>query len=99
MPAIDWLSVNPARALRLIRELARAGRYIVISHAQEAMIRSDVSPDDLHKALSQCRVCWFDALRSRWKVLGPDTHGDDVNVIVEIRAAMLVVTLFRGDEE
>ena len=86
------------RARKVIRDLVRAGRWILTEHAVERLIERDVLVEDVQHALSNCVSCRAQA-RGRWLVSGPDRMGDAVRLIIEVDAQLVVVTMFRGDEQ
>jgi hypothetical protein len=63
------------------------------------MIERDVSNDDVDRALTKCVGCWGPGVKNRWKAMGPDVAGEPLYLVVEIMEQLLVVTMFRGDEE
>ena len=89
--------MNPTRARRRIRELARAGQWDVTAHAWGRMVEREVDDADVYRLLISAPDC-FATPRNRWRLEGLDARGDPLTAIVEIRARALVVTLFRGDE-
>jgi hypothetical protein len=89
--------MNPTRARRRIRELARAGAWELTSHAVTQMIERGVDHEDLRRLLVDAKAC-FPTPPDRWRLEGADGRGAPLVAIVEIRSAALVVTVFRGDE-
>jgi hypothetical protein len=89
--------MNPTRARKRIRELARAGAWELTAYAVGRMIERMVDHADVYKVLVAAPAC-FASPPNRWRLEGPDGRGDPLTVIVEIRDSALVVTLFRGDE-
>ncbi len=89
--------MNPTRARKRIRELARAGAWDLTPYAVGRMIERMVDHADVYKVLVTAPGCYA-VPPNRWRLEGPDGRGDSLTVIVEIRASVLVVTLFRGDE-
>jgi len=88
--------VNPTRASRRIRSLCRAGRWEILPHAVERMIERDVTVDDVRAVLIGAESCR--AKGKRWRLSGLDVLGQPLDLVVELTADVLVVTLFRGDE-
>ena len=88
--------MNPTRASRRIRSLARAGRWEILPHAVERMIGRGVTVEDVRSVLTGAQSCR--AAGSRWRLSGLDVLGEPLEVIVELLADVIVVTLFRGDE-
>ena len=86
--------MNPTRASRKIRSLARAGRWEILPHAVERMIERGVTVEDVRSVLTGAHACR--AAGSRWHLSGLDVFGETLEVIVELLAD--VTTLFRGDE-
>jgi len=89
--------MNPTRARKRIRELARAGAWDVTEYALGRMIERGVDHADVYRLLVAAPAC-FATPRKRWRLEGLDGRGDPLTAIVEIRALALVVTVFRGDE-
>ena len=89
--------MNPTRARKRIRELARAGAWDLTVHAVEQMIERSVDEADVRRVLLAAPAC-FAAPPDRWRLDGLDGRGEALTVIVEIRDLALVVTVFRGDE-
>ena len=89
--------MNPTRARKRIRELARAGAWEVTAYAVNRMVERMVDEADIYKVLVAADVC-LPADRNRWRLEALDGRRDPLTVIVEIRAKALVVTVFRGDE-
>lgn len=88
--------MNPTRASRRIRSLCRAGRWETLPHAVERMIEREVTVEDLLSVLTGARSCR--AAGNRWRLSGKDVVGEPLDLIVELMADVIVVTLFRGDE-
>ena len=89
--------MGPTRARRRIRELARAGRWEFTSHALESLVDRDASVEDVFVVLTTAKEC-YSAPSGRWSLTGLDRLGEPLTLIVELRAHVVVVTLFRGDE-
>jgi hypothetical protein len=88
--------VNPTRASRRIRSLVRAGHWEILPHAVERMIERGVTVEDVRSVLTRPNSCR--AAGGRWRLFGPDVFGEPLELIVELLADVIVVTLFRGDE-
>ena len=86
------------QALRAIRRLARDGLYAISDYCERRMVERDVMPEDV-----ECALCHAVAAReqanARWRVEGPDIDQQALSMVVELRANLVVVTLFRGDED
>ena len=89
--------MRPARARKRIRELARAGRWELTTHAVESLVHRDASVEDVFIVLTTATACQSEP-SGRWRLSGTDRLDDPLTVIVELQAEVLVVTLFRGDE-
>lgn len=89
--------MGPTRARRRIRELVRSGRWEFTSHALESLVDRDASVEDVFLVLTTAKEC-HSAPSGRWRLSGPDRLGESLTLIVELRAYVVVVTLFRGDE-
>ena len=89
--------MGPTRARRRIRELARAGRWEITSHALESLVERDASVEDVFRVLMSAKTC-HSAPTGRWRLGGEDCLGDPLTLIVQLHAYVVVVTLFRGDE-
>ena len=94
--ALTSSRVNPTRASRRIRSLCRAGRWEILPHAVERMIERGVTVEDLRCVLTDARSCR--PAGKRWRLSGLVVLGEPLEVVVELLADVLVVTLFRGDE-
>ena len=60
------------------------------------MIERGVTVEDVRCVLTDAQSCR--ASGSRWRLSGLDVFGEPLEVIVELLADVIVVTLFRGDE-
>ncbi len=89
--------MGPTRARRRIRELARAGRWEITSHALESLVERDASVEDVFTVLTSAKTC-HSAPTGRWRLSGEDRLGDPLTLIVALHTHVVVVTLFRGDE-
>ena len=88
--------VNPTRASSRIRSLCCAGRWEILPHALEPMIERGVTVEDVRCVLTDARSCR--PAGKRWRLSGLDVLGEPLEVIVELLADVLVVTLFRGGD-
>ncbi len=60
------------------------------------MIERGVTVEDVRSVLMGAKSCR--AAGNRWRLSGLDVFGEPLDLIVELLADVLVVTLFRGDE-
>ena len=60
------------------------------------MIERGVTVENVRSVLTRTQSCR--AAGNRWRVSGCDVFGEPLEVIVELLADVIVVTLFRGDE-
>jgi hypothetical protein len=67
--------MNPTRARKRIRELARAGKWEVTVYAVGRMIEREVDEADVYRVLVAAPAC-FAAPRNRWKLEGLDGRGN-----------------------
>ena len=81
------------QALEDGRGYANANRFEYGPHARLRMRERRVSREDVLSALVMATSCQAEP-DDRWKVLGVDTSGDDLTVIVVIEDGVVVVTLF-----
>ena len=89
--------MNPTRARKRIRELARAGAWAMTAHAEERMVERNAEPDDVYRVLTAADACR--AVRPGcWRLDGSDRLAEPLSLLVELRSSVLVVTLYRGDE-
>ncbi len=88
--------MNPTRARRKIRELARAGKWEIASHAVKRMVERDATVHDVYAVLTRAESCH--PSDARWRLAGVDTIGEELVLLVELMEEVVVVTLFRGDE-
>jgi hypothetical protein len=85
-------------ALEIIRSYASAGRIIIAPHAYDRMRGIGRNPRvrihfrDIRSALTNARVCRAQEA-SRWLVTGPDSDGDDLDLVVVIDDGVIVVTV------
>lgn len=85
--------MTPAEALRTIRGLARAGRYVISDHAAKRMNQRNVRPVDIRCALQGATECIV-LPDERWKTTGPDFDGDGLTCVVAIEDKVVVITVF-----
>jgi hypothetical protein len=85
--------VNPSRARRRIRELARAGRVRFTEYSALRMLQRQVSAAEVFRLLTTVHRCYSQP-NGRWRV-----GGEELTVVVELTDDAIVVTLFRGDED
>lgn len=86
--------MDASTALGLVRAYAVAGRIVVTQHAEERMRQRNVKKADLRCALINARGCVSGASADTWKVSGPDTDGDALDVVVALENGVIVVTVF-----
>jgi hypothetical protein len=60
------------------------------------MIEREVTVEDVRSVLTGAESCR--AVSDRWRLSGLDVLGERLDLIVELGAEVIVVTLFRGDE-
>jgi hypothetical protein len=85
--------VTPAEATEAIKGYAGAHRIRFGSHARKEMRECGATQADVRRALMTLQSCELQA-NGRWKVAGPDTHGDALICIVVIEEGAVVVTVF-----
>lgn len=90
--------MNPTRALKRIRDLARNGDYVITAYCAARMWQRSISRVDVVAVLTRSRRC-FAQENGRWKLEGVDMSGDPLVVIVEIQDGVVVVTVYGGDED
>ena len=96
------LCLTPIEAKRKIILILREGNFVPLPHCREAMVKRDVSGQDLLHLLQHGDIIsppeWDDKhLNWRYKVEGVDLEGDDlraITVIIETNLTLLVVTVF-----
>jgi hypothetical protein len=87
--------VNDAKALAEMQRLARLGRIVITPHADERMKDRNVTTPDVREALLTARVARPQKDRNNWCVEGGvDTEGDELTLICDLEADVIVVTLF-----
>jgi hypothetical protein len=93
--ANDANDANDARALGEIQWLARLGRIAITPHARQRMDERDASVSDVCRALRTARAALRQADRNNWRLQGGvDVDGDELTLICDIEADVIVVTLF-----
>jgi hypothetical protein len=60
------------------------------------MIERGVTAEDVRSVLTGAESCR--AAGNRWRVSGLDAFGERLELVVELGAEVIVVTLFRDDE-
>jgi hypothetical protein len=86
--------VDAAQALVVIRGYAAAGRLAYTHHALERMDQRNVSRADVVRALVNARSCRAGETVQKWIACGPDMDGDDLDVVLVIRAGLVIVTVY-----
>lgn len=87
------MKLREAEALARIRGYAGANRIEYSSHARQRMRERGASREDVRSALVTARDCSSQP-DERWTVVGEDTLGDELTVVVVIEDGVVVVTLF-----
>lgn len=83
-----------SRVLDDVRGYARAGRIRYSWHARnERMPERSVSYGDVESALTNAVSC-DPAEGEKWKVIGPDLDGDDLELVVVVEEGVLVITAY-----
>jgi hypothetical protein len=85
--------MDAASALVTIRQYAVAGRLAYTHHALERMAQRNVTRADVRRALTSAKSCRAGDAADKWVALGPDTDGDDLDVVVVIEAGLVIVTV------
>lgn len=87
--------MTDAEALEEIKRLVGLGRVVFTRHARERMGDRSATAGDVCEAMLTARSAAWQADRSNWRVSGGvDLDGDDLTIIVDIEADVVVVTLF-----
>jgi hypothetical protein len=87
--------VTDAEALEEIQRLAGLGRVVYTKHARDRMSDRGATARDVRKALLSATDATYQADRQNYRVSGgTDTDGDDLTVIVDLEADVIVVTIF-----
>jgi hypothetical protein len=90
--------MTPAEALARIQRCFASGRFRYSWHARnESMPERGARPDDVRSAVLRAWRCEA-ADRGCWKIIGPDTDGDELRVIAAIEEEewIKVVTVTGG---
>jgi len=87
--------VNDAKALAEIQRLARLGRIVITPHAGLRMKERRATDLDVRMALLTATDALHQTGRSNWRLEGGvDTDGDELTLICDLGADVIVVTLF-----
>ena len=79
--------------MKRLRALALVGRYRVTTYCALRMLQRGVEATEVRMTLVHATACHLQQ-NARWKVNGPT-----LTLVVEIQSDVVVVTLFRGDED
>jgi hypothetical protein len=86
--------VTDTRVLGEIQRLARLDRIVLTRHAVKRMDQRDAKRGDVRAALVSATSAVAQD-RGGWRVEGGcDREGDDLTVIVDLEADLIVITLF-----
>jgi hypothetical protein len=85
--------LTPERARKLIRKLAGEGRYEITLYCQRRMLDRRVTFREVRTVLVHAARCYAQA-NGRWRL-----EAEDLTLIVGLIDGVVVVTLFRGDED
>jgi len=78
-----------------IKRLAGLGRILVRHHARVRMAERGATFDDLQHALTTATGATWQPDRQTWRVDGGvDLDDDELTVVVDVEADVIVVTLF-----
>ena len=95
MSIIGHGGVDDARVLAEIKRLARLDRVVMTAHANQRMLERGAHPRDVRRALLTATAAIYQDERNSWRLDGGmDTDGDDLMVICNLEADVIVVTLF-----
>jgi hypothetical protein len=84
-----------ATVLAEVRRLARLDRIVITGHARKRMADRGATRVDLRSALVTATTAIRQPDRGNWRIEGgTDNDGDDLAVIVDLEADVIVVTLF-----
>jgi hypothetical protein len=87
--------INDAKALAKIQRLARFDRIVITAHAGRRMDERGATERDIRKALLTATAAVYQDDRENWRLDGGvDIDGDDLMLICDIDAYVIVVTLF-----
>ena len=83
------------QALVEIQRLVGLGRVVYTFHAQQRMSQRSATTDDVRSALTSATSATHQPENDRWCVAGGcDLDGDDLTIIVDLQADVVVITLF-----
>ncbi len=75
-------------------EVQRLDRIVITGHARKRIDRG-ATRDDLRSALVTATLAIRQPDRGNWRIEGgADNEGDDLTVIIDLEAEVIVVTLF-----
>jgi hypothetical protein len=84
-----------AKVLAEVQRLARLDRIVITGHARIRMVDRGATRKDLRSALVTATIAIRQVDRGNWRIEGgADNAGDDLTVIVDLEADVIVVTLF-----
>jgi len=87
--------MTPTEALTWIQGMFAANRYALTPHAQQRMRSRHIRFDDLRLAAASATRAVLQPANDRWRVEGGrDMDGDDLTLVVEVRADVLIITLY-----
>jgi hypothetical protein len=87
--------VSDDRALVEIQRLAQLDRIVYSDHARTRMVQRNARPRDVRNALLTATAAVWQADRQNWRAVdGVDLDGDELTVVVDIWADLVVVTIF-----
>jgi Domain of unknown function (DUF4258) len=85
--------VNDTTALAEIQRLAHLYRIRITNHAATRMAERGAAREDVRAALITATAALRQE-RGGWRCKGRDLAGDDLTVIVDIEADVVVITIF-----
>jgi hypothetical protein len=86
--------MTPAEAIEAIRGYALANRILYSPHAKRRMSERGATYADVRCALETANSC-VEQENHRWRTTGgEDLDGDELAVVVEFEAGLMVVTVF-----
>lgn len=95
MPIFGHLAANDAETLAEIQRLARRDRVVMTAHASQRMRERGATPRDIRRALLTATSAIYQDDRDNWRLDGGmDMDGDDLMLICDLEADVIVVTLF-----
>jgi hypothetical protein len=78
-----------------IQRLAGIGRILIRHHARVRMAERGATIDDVQRALTTATSATWQPDHETWRVGGGvDLDGDELTVVVDVEADVIVVTLF-----